>query len=101
MKHCIDRYWRTNSTGIYVIFPALKSGWLEDEHNSAVIQAMSRIIDIMLKSVQKLRCVDFFSLSEPRLGYASQKEIDLNRVILFSACAVHYDLDFGLLVQFA
>ena len=39
-------------------------------------------------------------MSEPRLGCASQKEIGPNRVILFSACAVYYDLDFGLVVQF-
>ena len=82
----------------YTIFLALKNRWLEDEEDSAVIQAMSPIVDIMLKPVHKLRDVDFSSLSEPHLGYASKKEIDPSRVVLLSAYVVYYDLDFGRMV---
>ena len=100
MKPAVDRFWRTNATGIYAVFLALKNGCLEDEQDSAAVQATSPIVDIMFKSVRKLRHVDFSSLSEPRLDYASQKEISHSRVILLSACAVHFDLDFGLMVRF-
>ena len=66
-----------------------------------MIQATSPIIDIMFKSVcSKLIHVHLSPLSEPHLGCASQKEIDPNRVILLSTCAVHYNLDFGHMVWF-
>ena len=100
MKTSIDRLWRTNATRIYALFLALKNGWLENEQDSAAAQATSPIVDIMFKSVRKLQCVDFPSLSEPRLDFASQKETDHSRVILLSACAVYYDLDFGIMVWF-
>ena len=108
MKTNVERFWRTNATGTYALFLALKNGWLEEEEDefgtkiisTANVQATSPIIDIMFKSVRKLRGVDFSSLTKPRLDYASQKEIAHSRVILLSACAVHFDLDFGLMVRF-
>ena len=108
MKTNVERFWRTNATGTYALFLALKNGWLEEEEDefgtkiisTANVQATSPIIDIMFKSVRKLRGVDFSSLTKSRLDYASQKEIAHSRVILLSACAVHFDLDFGLMVRF-
>ena len=100
IKTSVDRFWRTNATGIYAVFLALKNGWLEDEQDSAAVQATSPIVYIMFKSVRKLQDVDFSSLSKPRLDYASQKEIDHSRVILLSACAVYFDLNFGLMIRF-
>ena len=36
----------------------------------------------------------------PRHDYADQTEIDPKRVRLFAACAVHYNLDFGLVARY-
>ncbi|KAL7529165.1 hypothetical protein ACHAXR_005018 [Thalassiosira sp. AJA248-18] len=54
----------------------------------------------MAKAVPILMKVDFSSLNQPRLDYAEQKEIPVDRVILMTACAVHYGLDFGLVVRY-
>ena len=36
----------------------------------------------------------------PRYDYADQKEIDPHMVRLLAACAVHYNLDFGLVLRY-
>jgi hypothetical protein len=44
--------------------------------------------------------VDFTSLKDPVLNYASHTLIAPTRVRLLTACAVHYDLDFGLVTRY-
>ena len=46
----------------------------------------------------KLMRVDFSALLQPRYDYADQPEIKKERVRLMKACAVYYDLDFGLML---
>jgi len=44
--------------------------------------------------------VDLSSLLDPRLDYADQVEIQNERVWKMTACAVHYDLNLGLVSWF-
>jgi hypothetical protein len=50
----------------------------------------------MIISIPRLLQVNFMSLRDPVLDYASHTLIAPTRVRLLTACAVHYDLDFGL-----
>jgi len=54
----------------------------------------------MIDSVPALLDVDFSSLRDPVLDYASQTKIDPDRVRLMTACAVCYNLDIGLVVRY-
>jgi hypothetical protein len=54
----------------------------------------------MTISIPRLLQVDFTSLKEPALNYASHTSIAPTRVQLLTACAVHYDLDFGLVPRY-
>ena len=53
----------------------------------------------MSRDVPRLLGVDFSSLTQTRLGYESQEEIDNNRVEKLSAAAVYYGLDLGLVTH--
>ena len=54
----------------------------------------------MATSIPRLLQVDFASLRNPVLDYASHTSIASTRVRLLTACAVHYDLDFGLVTRY-
>ena len=54
----------------------------------------------MIDCVPKLLKVDFSELKVLRYDYADQKEIEPHRVWLLAACAVHYNLDFGLVLRY-
>jgi len=51
-------------------------------------------------STPRLLQADFTSLRDPILDYASHTSIAPTRVQLLTACAVHYDLDFGLVTRY-
>ncbi len=52
--------------------------------------------EAMTISIPRLLQVDFTSLKDPVLDYASHTSIASTHVRLLTACAVYYDLDFGL-----
>ncbi len=54
----------------------------------------------MINDVQSLRFVDFTSLKLPRLDYAKQTEISIERVDQATACAIHYRLNPGMVIRF-
>ena len=54
----------------------------------------------LIQNVPELMQVDFSSLRQPRYNYADQTKIDKHRVHLLAACAVHYNLDFGLVTRY-
>ncbi len=54
----------------------------------------------MVISIPRLLQVDFTSLKDPVLDYASHTSIAPTRVRLLTACAVQYDLDFGLVTPY-
>ena len=102
----IELCYKAAATGATVLFVMIKQGWFEDGAFEGV--ALARIVlsdmhpdyESMIVTVPKLMNVDFSSLRIPRYDYASQTEIDKRRVWLLAACAVHYNLDFGLVVRF-
>ena len=80
-------------------FFLVRDGWLEEE-DLLTLAKVDAEYESMTRLVPTLKEVDFSSLAQPRLEYADQHEIDHERVIKLTACAVHYGLDFGLVVRF-
>ena len=84
----------------------IKTRWLDDGAFEGVEVARATLADAhpgqaaLLEYVPKLMKVDFSSLHEPWYDYAHQTEIDRHRVWLLAACAVHYNLDFGLVMRY-
>ena len=56
--------------------------------------------EAMAISIPRLLQVDFTSLKDPVLNYASHTSITPTCMWLLTACAVHYDLDFGLVTHY-
>jgi len=56
--------------------------------------------NVGIDSSQRLLQVDFTSLRDPVSDYASHTSIAPTHVQLLTACAVHYDLDFGLVTRY-
>ncbi|KAL7532154.1 hypothetical protein ACHAWF_004031 [Thalassiosira exigua] len=54
----------------------------------------------MVREVPKLKQLDFSPLLKAQTGYADQEEIDIERVHQITASAVHYGMDFGLVVRY-
>jgi hypothetical protein len=52
----------------------------------------------MIDNVQQLQFVDFLSLKMPRLNYAEQTLISSKRVNFATACAIHYELNVGMVI---
>ena len=69
MKVEIGRYWRTESTYQYCMFLAVKSGFLSPRDIVAVC-ATGKKLHTMVRSVERVRHVDFFPLRLPRYDYA-------------------------------
>lgn len=80
-------------------FFLVRDGWLSKEEQD-ILSQVDPHYKAMVKAVPILNSIDFSSLKQPRLDYASQKEIDPERVIQLSACAVHYGLDFGRVIRY-
>ena len=99
MKVEVGRYWRTELTYQYCMFLAVKSGFLSPCDITAVC-GTSKKLHTMVQSVERVRRVDFSPLRLPRYDYAQQTEIDPKRVLMLEACAIHYNLDFGLVVRY-
>ena len=98
MKPEIGRYWRTESTTQYCLFQTVKSKFLSVRDMKSVGR-LSRGYDQMVESVMRARTIDFSPLRQPRFDYADQQEIDPARVAMLESCAIHYNLDFGLVVR--
>ena len=63
------------------------------------LRGVSKAFRDMVDNVPRLLDVDFSALTEPRLNYAAQTEIDMNRVEQLSAASVYYNLNFGLVAR--
>ena len=91
-----------------VVFVMLKQGWFDEEawdkgeanNILSTLSAMHPDYEALIVNVPILMTVDFSSLLEPRHDYATQEQIDPKRVRLLAACAVHYNLDFGLVMRY-
>ena len=93
------QYYQTEGDFSNVIFFLVKGGWLSGQDLHSVSMMHPDFKD-MIDSVPALLEVDFSSLRDPVLDYASQTKIDPDRVQLMTACAVHYNLDIGLVVRY-
>jgi hypothetical protein len=78
---------------LYAIFFMIKLNWLDNE-SLGVLSTIHPDFKTMVISFPRLLQVDFTSLKDPVLDYASHTLIAPTRVRLLTACAVHYDLDF-------
>ena len=83
----------------YVIFFLIKHNWLNNE-DLGVLSIVHPDFEAMTISIPRLLQVNFTSLKDPVLDYASHTSITPTRVRLLTACAVHYDLDFGLVTRY-
>ena len=83
----------------YVIFFLIKLSWLE-ERDLGVLSTTHPDFEAMITSIPRLLKVDFTSLKTPVMDYASHTSIAPARVRMLTACAVHYDLDFGLVTRY-
>ncbi len=83
----------------YVIFFLIKLSWLE-ERDLGVLSRIHLDFEVMITSIPRLLKVDFTSLKNPVMDYASHTSIAPARVRMLTACAVHYDLDFGLVTRY-
>ena len=54
----------------------------------------------MVNNVLRLRGIDFSKVKLPRYDYADQTKILQERVDLATACAIHYGLNTGMVVQY-
>jgi hypothetical protein len=52
----------------------------------------------MVNNVLQLRFVNFSSLKNPQFNYAKQTSISSARVDLATACAIHYELNPGMVI---
>ena len=84
----------------------LRRGWFEEPAWTGANKVLSFLATIrpdfkaMIREVPLLLTTDFFSLCLPLYDCADQTKIDPKRVWLLVACAVHYILDFGLVVRY-
>ena len=70
------------------------------EHDALdVLSDMNPEYEAIIYHVPMLMGVDFSELLEDRLDYAEQPHIQNRRVWLMAACAVYYNLDFGLVLR--
>ena len=81
------------------IFFVVREGFLSKSGLQTLGLVSSRFRE-MSRDVPRLLSVDFSSLTQTRLGYESQEEIDNNRVEKLSAAAVYYGLDLGLVTRY-
>ena len=101
-----DLTYKSEATACNIFFVMLRNDWFDDEAWSGAAQVLKILYDLhpdyayMIRNVPKLRHVDFSSLRIPRHDYATQLTIEPRRVWLMAACAVHYQLDVGLVVRY-
>ena len=87
------------------MFVLVKKGWLTRD-DTKIIDTMDILCDVnpeheaIIEYLPKLMKVDFSALLQPRYDYGDQQKTKKERVRLMAACAVHYDLDFGLVLRF-
>ena len=93
------QYYQTEGDFSNTCFFLVKGGWLNETDLFAVSLAYPELQD-MIESVPGLLQLDFSSLRDPVLDYATQTLIEPSRVQLMTACAVHYNLNIGLVVRY-
>ena len=89
-----------------ILFVMLKHGWFDEtawEGANYVLSVLSEAnadVAATIWDIPVLIKVDFSSLGMPRQNYDEQVEIDPERVRLFTACLIHYNMDPGLVARY-
>ena len=98
--------YKAVATFATTLFVMLRRGWFHEgawkgaDEAALHISAMHPDYHALIRNVPALLSVPFKDLLRPRLDYAIQESIDKHRVRMLAACAVHYNLDFGLVTRF-
>jgi hypothetical protein len=95
LSHC----YQAEEELLYVILFLIKLNWLDNE-DLGVLSTIHPDFEAMAISTPKLLQVNFASLRDSVPDYASHTSITPTRMWLLTACAVHYDLDFGLVNRY-
>ncbi len=93
--HC----YKVEAEFSYTILFLIKLNWLDNE-SLGELSTIHPDFEAMVISIPRLLQADFMSLKDPVLYYASHTSIAPTRMWLLTACAVHYDLDFGLVTRY-
>ena len=101
----LRRSWKVEASFGNVLFHLVKNGWLEqhvddDDDVKHTLSAMNPEWAAVIEYVPMLAEIDFLALRLPDPDYATRKEISKHLVWLMAACAVYYDLDFGLVLRY-
>ena len=96
--------YKSEATFFNALFFLVKEGWLEFEPSEPdpreILCDMHPDFEATIRQVPMLMDIDFSELREPRFDYAEQDEIQRSRVWQMNACAVHYNMDFGLVTRY-
>ena len=115
----VNKHYSCEATLGQALFVLAKHGWL-DEHSdettidvlhvddgddevSSMKQALAGVspeFEATITMTEKLKDVDFSSLLDEDLNYAAQTEINRHTVYLMTACLVHYNMDYGLVLRY-
>jgi len=106
MPQSRDRSYKAQGASCNILFVMVRKGWFDEQAWEGALKVSYYLCGIhpdyeaVLLQVPKLMKVDFSSLRIPRPNFASQTSIDKRRVWLMAACAVHYNMDIGLVVRY-
>ena len=109
MRPNIRRVYRVKDLDIYnVLVIALRhQGILKRVYDYAIEEEDYRSMCLVSKrfakvtiETKRLLSVDFTPLRHPRIGYANQTEVSLERVDMMAAAMIHYGLNPGMLVRY-
>ena len=90
--------YRAEAVFSYALFFLVRDDWLLGDDALAALEKVHPDFAAMIMSVPRLRLLDFSPLLEPLADFDRHMTIPPERVCLFAACAIHYGLDFGLVV---
>lgn len=82
------------------LYLVLKSEFLAEDDKSNLFEATNPLVQHLDTIRLKLRDYDFRWIQKSNPKWASQVEIDTNRVMAMMACLFHYDLDVSLLMRY-
>ena len=101
----LRRSYKTEASFGCILFFLVKHLWLKPHEDDvtdaeAALSSLSPEFEAIIFYVPTLLKINFSALRDPDPNYATRKEISKRLVWLMAACAVHYDLDFGLVLRY-
>ena len=99
LKPDVDLAWSSTACFDNSALFLVRDGWL-DKYDLRSLAQVDPHYEALVTSVPALTNIDFSTLRNERLDYSTQKVINPERVIKLTACAVHFGLDFGLVVRY-